>query len=279
MFGKGKNQKPVVAVKEDIGDDLGRFPSEVDGNPGVAKSTEKALRAVSIVAIVSGMMNVALIMLLITLFPLQKVYPYLVTFNDKNEQVVNIQPMEMGAPGMLYATEDAVRDYIVQRHSFTPIDAVMSAQWGKGSKLWSRTSPQLYAAFASPAQDETRKMKEANIQRTVKINTVTRLADDLWQVKFTTDDAAPTNGGTLTGGSAPAFGSAPVAAPVVGANTSFAPAQPVVAAPAEPSVITTRWVATMRVTYEPQRVTYNERLLNPLGFTVVDYSVAAEKGN
>ena len=42
-----------------------------------------------------------------------------------------------------------------------------------------------------------------------------------------------------------------------------------------PQAATKNWLATMTITYEPQAVSYDKRLLNPLGFTVTDYSVVA----
>lgn len=283
MFGNGKGKAPAPvnlgkenAVAQPV-DDLGRYPAEVDSNPSKERSQERALRAVSLVAIVAGMMCIALIMLLITLFPLQKVYPYLVTFKSQENQVVSIEPMSIEAPGMLYATEDNVRDYIIQRHSFVPIAATMSVQWGKDSRLAARTTPELYAKFADAARDETERMMTAGYARTIDINSVNRIAADTWQVAFTTHDALPTNGGTLsaapfTAGQPGAPAGAPSSAPAPG-TSAFAAAQAQAQAGVEKTNDQT-WIATMRVEYRPQSVTYDKRLLNPLGFTVTDYSVS-----
>lgn len=273
MFGKGnKGEKSVsIAKATDVEadvktDDLGPFPQEVDSNPSQSRTQERALRAVSIVAIVSGMMNIALIMLLIMLFPLQKVFPYLVTFKSQDNQVVTIEPMEVGAPGMLYATEDSVRDYITQRHSFTPIEAVMKAQWGPGSRLAARTTAELYQKFQDPARAETERMMTAGYSRTVDINSVQRIASDTWQINFTTVDTLPTAGGTMTPPGLPL--------PQNPDGQSFAAAQAAAQQTPVPSVSKQTWIATMRVAYSPQTVTYDKRLLNPLGFTVTDYSVS-----
>jgi type IV secretory pathway component VirB8 len=251
----------------------------VDNSPSKSRAQERALRAVSIVAIVSAMMNVALIMLVITLFPLQKVFPYLVTFKNQDNQVVSIEPMDIDQPGILYATEDNVRDYVTQRHSFIPNKTIMEARWGSGSKLYARTSNELYQQFANPARDETKRMLDSGYQRTVDINNVQRLPStsdgETWQVNFTTHDSVPTQGGTLSGGTL----SNPTAIGQNAAGFGPAPGAPVDLAPTTaPSVNDQTWVATLRVKYEPQRVTYSQRLVNPLGFTVTDYSVSATKG-
>lgn len=277
MFGRGKEKAvaaPPVTLKKD-GDDLGRYPNDVDSNPSQARAQERALRAVSLVAIVAGMMCVALIMLIITLLPLQKVYPYLVTFKNQDNQVVSIEPMSANAPGMLYATEDAVRDYVVQRHGFTPSAAVMTAQWGPNSRLAARSGAELFAKFTAASKEETTRMMTLGYARTITINAVNRISADTWQVDFTTHDQLPTSGGTLTpqavAGAPADGGSAPTAPSATGTSGSgFAGGA---AATSATAVNNQSWVATMRVDYQPQRITYDKRLLNPLGFTVTDYSV------
>lgn len=274
MFGKKKNEAaaPVATPSVDLSkaapehkpDDLGRFPGEVDINPSRTRSQERALRAVSLVAIVSAMMNIAMIMLMITLFPLQKVYPFLVTFKSQDNQVVSIEPMAMNAPGILYATEDSVRDYVVQRHSFVPIVATMNERWGPNSRLAARSSKELFAKFSEASKTELTQMMSAGYDRRIDINSVQRIGEDTWQVNFTTHDVLPGNAGTLTGNTA--FGSQPSTS---GIGTPGAPTVPVVSQQNDQN-----WVATMRVTYAPQNVTYDKRLLNPLGFTVTDYSVS-----
>lgn len=267
MFGKGKTTGDApISIAKTEGDDLGPFPSEVDSNPSRSRTQERALRAVSIVAIVSGMMNIALIMLLIMLFPLQKVFPYLVTFKSQDNQVVSIEPMNMDAPGGLYATEDAVRDYVTQRHSFVPIEDTMKAQWGPNSRLAARTSVELYQKFTDPSRNEIQRMMTAGYNRTVEINSVQRISADTWQINFTTSDTLPTRGGTMTPAGITPQESTP--------NQSFGEAVAQAQQPQVPAVNKQTWVATMRVTYEPQRITYDKRLLNPLGFTVTDYSVS-----
>lgn len=294
MFGKGKGdggavsitkgaEAAVVPADERAPDDLGRFPAEVDGSPSRARTTDKALRAVSIVAIVSAMMNIALIMLIITLFPLQKVYPFLVTFKNQDNQVVKIEPMEVGAVGMDYATEDAVRDYVTQRHSYVPVESAMIAQWGPASRLAARTESTIYQKFLEASKTESERMMAAGYKREVSINSVQRIARDTWQVSFVTMDVPQTSMGTLlppnltrsSGTAAPS-----TSVPDVNAGGGFGAGN--IAAPAPEMEVQgerKNWVATMKVTYLPRSVNYGQRLLNPLGFTVTDYSVTRDVRN
>lgn len=288
MFGKAKKGAGSVDLAKTgavdpvapATDDLGKFPAEVDSNPSQSRSQERALRAVSIVAIVSAMMNIALIMLVITLFPLQKVFPYLVTFKNQDNQVVNIEPLDITQPSLVFATEDNVREYVSLRHTFIPNKELMEARLGAGSKLYARTSQELYRAFASPTVDESKRMLAAGIKRDVEINNVQRLpqsggAGETWQVNFTTRDSVPTVGGTLSGGTL--SNPTPQAERLAGFGVQPGEASGVVPTVA-PAVTEQTWIATLRVNYEPKRITYDQRLINPLGFTVTDYSVSATKG-
>lgn len=276
MFGKSKAgneevQKPLILSKQNE-DDLGPFPSEVDSNPTESRAQERALRAVAIVAIVSGMMNIALTMLIIMLFPLQKVFPYLVTFKSQESQVVSIEPMEINAPGMLYATEDAVRDFVTQRHTFIPNAELMKARWGQGSRLSTRMAAPLFQKFSAAAENEIQTMMAAGFNRTVDIVSVQRISQNTWQVNFKTNDTLPTEGGTLI---PQGFSIKPQEGQASTAQGAFGAQGPVATTIPSPAINEKSWVATVIVDYQPQNVTYDNRLLNPLGFTVIDYSVAA----
>ena len=266
-LGKGvaDDAEPVIAtrtaakvpVMDDRPDDeLGAYPENVDDQPSYARAIERTLRIVGLVAVVSGLINVALIMLIITILPLQKVYPFLVTFKSQENQVVSIEPLNADPQTMRYATEDNVRDYIVQRHKVTPDNAIMNAQWGPQSRIAARSSLETYTAFRQASDTELKQLVSQNYSRDVELNSVTLLPGGTWQVAFTTIDHSA--------------GSA-IAAPASGTFGASADAN-------QPGIVQTgesrqTWVATLRAKYDPTRVRYDQRLLNPLGFTVTDYSV------
>lgn len=240
--------------EEDEPDELGPYPADVNDSPSHERTQERALRAMTIGLIVSGCINIAMISLLIAVFPLQSVTPYLVTFKDSAEQVVAIEPISTSAPGILYATEDNVRDYVMQRHSFTPINTVMDAQWGPASRLAARTAPTLFGKFTQQIEDERAQLMTEGYYRDIEIDAVNRIGDTLWQVDFSTIDSL---GGQTTAATGSSING------VAGSSrTSLRDLQS-----------RRSWRATLDVNYFPQRVTYDKRLVNPLGFTVTDYSV------
>lgn len=274
MFGRGEKPKGVslgksvgdepevaptvssAALEEEVRDDLGQYPDNVSDQPSYVRAIERTLRAVTLVAVISGLINVAQIMLLITVFPLQKVVPFLVTFKSQDSQVVKVEPLQANAQTMRYASEDSIRQYVTLRHKVIPDYAIMNGQWGPGSRIAAQTALQAYQDFRKSSEDELKQLVSQNYTRDVQINSVTLLPGGTWQVAFTTIDHSA--GQVLPAPSTGAFGASATAT------------NPGVVQPGESRQ---EWLATLRIAYQPQRVQFNDRLLNPLGFTVTDYSV------
>lgn len=262
MFGKKTDTKPKKSAAPVDGDDLGPYPADVDGSPTRQRVIERALRMTTIGLGVSAVSNVALVALMIGMMPLKEVYPYLVTFKDSDNQVVALEPISSGAPGIQYATEANVRQYVKLRHSFTPVNSRMDSQWGRDSQLAAMTSEDEFGQFETAAKTERAQMMSKGYNRQIEIESVTMIRPDTWQVAFKTVDSLGGRGGTLT-----ADPTSTLDASQVGS------AQTLATADLTPASSTKRWLATMNIAYEPQRVSYDKRLLNPLGFTVTDYSV------
>lgn len=274
MLGKNKGGKVDLGKKGEadapLQDDLGPYPQNVSDQPSRARIVEKALRSMTIVATVSGLMNIALIMLVITILPLQRVYPYLVTFKNQDNQVVSVEPLDVNTSSLVYATESNVRDYVVQRHKVVPNQTLMNAQWGAGSRLAAMTDESAYAQFQATSGKDLKDILTQKYDRDIQVNSVTRINDGLWQVNFTTIDR-------LANDSLPVAGVAGVSsadAAATGLTVNTAPAANAALGSISSQESRQTWVATLRVAYQPKRITYNQRLLNPLGFTVLDYTVS-----
>lgn len=266
MFGKKKGALPqagqVANPSPEREDNLGAYPASVDNHPTQTRVLERALRNVTVVAVVSGLLNVSLGLAIAAMLPLQRVYPYLVKFSSKDDQVVNIEPMEIDGTSLEYATEDNVRDYVTMRHTFVPNEDLMKVRTGPRSRLRARTDTNAYSAFEKAAESERKIMLEQRYSRDVVINSVTKVNNDLWQVNFTTID-------TISGASVPPPGLSGGVASTVTSDSGASTVVGNIGATASKQT----WQATMRIEYRPQSVTYNNRLVNPLGFTVMEYAV------
>lgn len=258
MFSKDKKSKAPEPVSTEREDDLGPFPADVDDSPTRQRVVERALRMTTIGLAVSAVSNVAFVSLIIAMFPLKEISPYIMTVKEKDDQIVALEPLATGAPGIQYATEANVRQYVKLRHGFTPVNSIMDARWGSGSQLSVMTTEAEFAEFSQSASAERLRLMELGMNRDIRIESATMIRPDTWQVNFVTNESRGGAGGTLSSGAL--------------ADSDATPEELAITASSIPTN-TRRWLATMTINYEPQRVSYDQRLLNPLGFTVTDYSV------
>lgn len=217
-------------------DRLGIYPAERDVPTLEGRRYLWIARAFAIGMFLSLCLNVVLGVAIGALSPLIRVEPMLVTFKDRSEQIVKIEPFERGTTGFELMTEALVRDYVLSRHEIVLDEAEMRRRWGGRGMVSHRSSPEEYARFvaeAAPKYDENRQMR---MVRTVAVRRVSKIAEGYWQVEFVTQDFA---GGTS-------------------------------------KLAEQRWVASLTVTYAPREVSWEDRYMNPLGFIVTGYSVAAE---
>jgi len=148
----------------------------------------------------------------------------------------------------------------------------MDAQWGQNSQLSAMTDAGEFGEFSRAAENERTQMMSRGFSRSIEIESATMINPGTWQVAFKTVETLGGNSGTLT----PEISGPPTSQT---SNTQTAPSgttpttQNVGVISLAPTRTTKSWLATMTVDYQPQRISYDARLLNPLGFTVTDYSV------
>lgn len=217
-------------------------PSRASDDVFVANVGEKrylwTARAFAIITAISLCCNIVLILAIMQVLPLYRVEPFLLTFQSKEEQVYNIQPIKGRMEDEKAITETFVRQYVLQRSSFDRNIPEMEARWMPGGPIQEMSSPAVYSEFlektAKPALDIIR---NRSLMRNVRILTVNELGTGLWQVEYETQDMYPDS-----------------AAPEVN-----------------------YWTASLRISYRRKSVKYGERLKNPVGFTVIRYSLTYNK--
>lgn len=195
-------------------------------------------RAFAIITAISLCCNIVLVLAITQVLPLYRIEPFLLTFQNKQEQVYNIQPVRGDLAEEKAITEVFVREYVLLRSSFDLDVPEMEARWMPGGPVQEMSSGAVYSEFL----DKTAKkaltiIRTKSMIREVKILTVNELGKGLWQVEYETQDMYPDS-----------------AAPEVN-----------------------YWTASLRVTYRKKSVKYGERLKNPVGFTVTRYSLTFNK--
>ena len=197
-------------------------------------------RAFAIITAISLCCNIVLILAIMQVLPLYRVEPFLLTFQNKEEQVYNIQPIKGRMEDQKAITEVFVRQYVLLRSSFDRDVQEMEARWMPGGPVQEMSSSAVYTEFLEKtAKKALDLIRVRSLQRNVRILTVNELGRGLWQVEYETQDMYPDS----------------------------------------PAPEVNYWTASLRIAYNRKSVKYGERLKNPVGFTVVRYSLTHNKVN
>lgn len=195
-------------------------------------------RAFAIITAISLCCNIVLILAIMQVLPLYRVEPFLLTFQNKEEQVYNIQPIKGRMEDQKAITEVFVRQYVLLRSSFDRDVQEMEARWMPGGPVQEMSSSAVYTEFLEKTAKKALDLIRArSLQRNVRILTVNELGRGLWQVEYETQDMYPDS----------------------------------------PAPEVNYWTASLRIAYSRKSVKYGERLKNPVGFTVVRYSLTYNK--
>ena len=195
-------------------------------------------RAFAIITAISLCCNIVLLLAIAQVLPLYRVEPFLLTFQNKEEQVYNIQPIRGRMEDQKAITEVFVRQYVLLRSSFDRDVQEMEARWMPGGPVQEMSSSAVYTEFLEKTAKKALDLIRArSLQRNVRILTVNELGRGLWQVEYETQDMYPDS----------------------------------------PAPEVNYWTASLRIVYSRKSVKYGERLKNPVGFTVVRYSLTSNK--
>ncbi len=195
-------------------------------------------RAFAIITALSLCCNVVLILAIFQVLPLYRVEPFLLTFQNRSEQVYNIQPIKGGLRNQKAITEVFVREYVLLRSAFERNIAEMEARWMPGGAIQEMSAANVYQDFLNnTAQRALSIIRTKGLTREVKILSVNELSQGIWQVEYETRDMYPDS--------------------------------------EKPEV--NYWTASLNVGYRKKTVKYGDRLKNPIGFTVYKYSLSYNK--
>ena len=195
-------------------------------------------RAFAVITAISLCCNLVLILALYQVLPLYRIDPFLLTFQNRSEQVYNIQPLQGGLKNEKAVTEVFIREYVLLRSTFDRDVAGMETRWMPNGPIQEMSSPKVYSDFLeNTAKKALAAIRSRGLMREVKILSVNELSPGLWQVEYETRDMYPDS--------------------------------------SRPEV--NYWTASLRVAYRRKSVRYGDRLKNPVGFTVTAYSLTYNK--
>lgn len=195
-------------------------------------------RAFAVITALSVCCNIVLMLAIFQVLPLYRVEPFLLTFQNRSEQVYNIQPIKGELRSQQAITEVFVREYVLLRSSFSRNLTEMEARWGANGPIREMSTPRVYDDFSrNTANKALDIIRSRGLSRDVKILSVNELTKGIWQVEYETRDMYPES--------------------------------------IQPEV--NYWTAALNVGYRRKTVKYGDRLKNPVGFTVNRYSLTFNK--
>ena len=197
-------------------------------------------RAFAVFTAISVCCNIVLAIAIGQVMPLFRIEPFLLTFQNKQEQIVSIIPIKNNMEAEKGITETFVRQYILLRSSFSRDVPEMEFRWRPGGIIQEMSSRVVYDdIMKNTAERALQFIREKQLTREVKILSAVEPTHGLWQVEYETRDMYPDS--------------------------------------KTPEV--TYWTAYLQVAYRHKTVKYGERLKNPVGFTVVKYNLARHNVN
>ena len=193
-------------------------------------------RLTTLCAVILGLTTITLACLVVTLLPLKTVAPMLVTFKDKGEQIVRIEPLEHNVQGLQQLQETLARQYVTLRETFDL--QTEQERWRHMALLSAEALSQTFQQLMNPSHHDSpyKKRLTEGTTRSVKIIASASLAPsapNVYQVEWLAEDYH--HGQRLS---------------------------------------QTRWLSTLTVSLEERAFDYNDQFINPLGFTVTHYTVA-----
>lgn len=240
-IGFGRKKPAAAPVGEAAGDQLGAYPLKVDDLKSSHLRFHKNFRVEHI--IIGCLLILCLVQanVIMQMFPLYRVVPFFVTFSDKDEQVVRIQPPTGNLRSLDILTEANVREYVKIRNTISRDDSINIARWG--GKIENMSTQEIYDGFLSEIKPVYDAAKAGKFTRTTIIDAVAKVQDGYYRVDFTTHDRTIGSG----------------LADTQEKQNSFS--------------------VELRAQNRPQDITYNNRFQNPLGFKVISYTVVPRRNS
>lgn len=196
-------------------------------------------RTFALVAVVSFLSMIMLVSALFSLLPIVRVQPFYLTTMNKNQQVIRVVRPDFKKLDMQLLTESFIRQYLLARLTVGSNIAELERRWGIDGIVNWMSSPVVFEEFGKSAELALRQARNDGLTRNVRILNIVPFRQEqegnVWQAEL-----------ELT-------------------NMKYGETEPV----------RTRWLVSMKVEFRPTRqgLTWEKRLKNPLGFTVVRYGI------
>lgn len=236
------DRDPAHYVRDDAplgNDELGSYLLNHDTPQAAARHSSAVARLAIVVLGISLCLNALLAIAVLQMFPLYRVVPFFVTFSDKADQVVTIDAPKANLTNLAILNEANVRTYVTARHTISADPYETYHRWQ--GVVHTMSAPAVYSAFLEETKPIYNDLTQKKFTRAIRVLSITQPSPGFYRVEFEATDRRLGQGLTDSGEDRRTF------------------------------------VADMRFVNAPQTVRNEDRFLNPVGFTVINYSVAPKK--
>ena len=226
----------------------GKKKEPVADTPIVDEASEENLRerrylwtarAAAVVAVGSFCTNIILLMALSHLSPLVRTNPFFLSFQNREAQVVTIEPPVVSESFLKTITNNMIRQYLVAREAI-PVDySDLSDRWSpEGPVRWMSADPIFEEFRKKDAEPILKRVEEEHLTRQVRIASVRRRYQDpetgneVWDATITITEMSDDS----------------------------------------PQPKDSYYTVSLQIAYQPQMIPWKWRLKNPLGFKVKSYA-------
>lgn len=205
-------------------------------------------RLVILLTILSLLFFCAASLVLFKLAPQVTVEPFLLIEQDQSEEMVRYEPIAPDMPSSRQIMETFIKQYIIVRNSVINDEREMQSRWYGGGIVNYLSSPQIFNEFYTKEVEKNFfNILQSGAVRDVEIISINKAGGEnsrVWTVKFNTYELNPNYRNEISGAM---------------------------------RLITRYWTASISAIFVPERMFLSRRLMNPLGFTVVQYSQSEAK--
>lgn len=173
------------ADRESEVDKLGKYPTGVRVPVLEGRRYLWTTRVFAIGFYLSMILNVVMVLLIMSLFPLKEVTPFMVTFTQKDDQVVHIEPLHKRANGLALFTEVMARDYVRMREEISTNLEEMQRRW---AYLRFRMPEEDFKEFSRRIELPYLELRKQGVNRRVQIRRTEARSNSNIEVYFTTHD-------------------------------------------------------------------------------------------
>lgn len=171
-----------------------RRPSPAGDEVIVVNASEKrylwTARAFAVIVAISLCCNLVLILAIAQILPIYRIEPFLLTFENKEEQVYDIQPLK-NMQDRKAITEVFVREYVLLRSSLTSDIPEMESRWMPGGPIQEMSSSAVYQAFVDKTAKRGLEAIKQGLTRQIHIMTINEISGGRWQVEYESFDMTP----------------------------------------------------------------------------------------